>query len=663
MKGLLILLLGVITIIDLQANRLKYEDSPYLQQHAHNPVKWYPWGKEAFEKAKREDKPIFLSIGYSTCHWCHVMERESFENKKIAKILNENFVAIKVDREEHPNIDSYYQNIFTVMNGRSGGWPLTIVMTPDKGVFFSATYLPPDERFGESGLERTLKFLADAYKHRRDDIKKSVESINTALKRYQESRHSQVRLDNSLMKKYIEGVKERFDFSNGGIGVSPKFPHATTILTLLDIYRLNGDKDALKMAQMMLKSMAKGGIYDQIEGGFFRYSTDEAWMIPHFEKMLYTNAELIEAYAVGYFSTKDERFKEVVRESITAIEERFSKEYLLFSASDADSEGEEGKYFLFDYSEALKALKNNGFSTKEAKKICDYLGITKEGNFEGKSNPYINDDLKKPKNIHKARLVLKHLRAKVSYPFIDYKVQTSWNALFIKALFIAAKSIDERYAKSALKHLDTLLNRLYIDNKLYHLVIIGKEVKVEAYLEDYAFLISALIEAYQYRYEKRYLNIAEALTDKAIKSFYKGGKWYMSQGEFAVEADIYDGAYRSALAVMLEDIIYLSSLRDDKNRYHFAKASLERYSGSVNSAPNHYSYMVRVYLESFFKPMVLKAKREHLIKNRAKIYTITYPYLLTKAQDIEAFMACKIDSCFANSKNIDTIINKIQKEF
>jgi uncharacterized protein YyaL (SSP411 family) len=648
------------TNLNADTNRLINEDSPYLLQHAHNPVDWYPWGDEAFSRAKKENKLIFLSIGYSTCHWCHVMERESFENRSVAKILNKYYISIKIDREEYPHIDRHYQDIYMIMNRRSGGWPLTIVMTPDREVFFSSTYMPADDRYGRSGLKDTLKILHDAYIDRKDEVIKSARSIEALLKSREKRSYEKVKLDISIANKYVKSISGEFDTENKGIGLSPKFPHATTFDTLIDIYRIDGDKEALKMANEALLAMSRGGIYDQIEGGFYRYSVDELWMIPHFEKMLYTNAELIEAYANSYAVTKEPRFKTVIKETIQNINERFKKDGIFYSASDADSDGKEGKYFVFDYHQSLKDLTDGGFSKGDAQKILDYFSINEDGNFEDKqTNPYLSG-MDKPKDLKKAKKILKQNREKKSYPFIDHKIQTSWNALYLTSLFKAGKFVDGSYSKDALKSLDSLIENLYIKGELYHQVIIGKKPKVKGYLEDYAFLISSLIEAYEVEFDDKYLNLAKTLMQNAIMKFYKNGIWYMSDDTFKAEAEFYDASYRSALAVMLEDILKIAILTDNIKLDAFAKESLNRYLADLKMAPYQYPYGLRVYLQSLLSNVVIKSTKENLLKNRELLNSIEYPYLLLKPTNDKNFLACKIDSCFAIDKDLRVVIDKLK---
>ncbi len=660
-----ILIIGVLIMANLQANRLLHEDSPYLQQHAHNFVDWFPWGDEAFEKAKKENKLIFLSIGYSTCHWCHVMERESFENDHVAKILNSNYISIKVDREEYPHIDRYYQDIFVLMNSRSGGWPLSIVMTPDRKVFFSATYMPRDIKYGQNSFINILNFLDDAFKNRYDEVIKSANSIEVAIKANESKKSSltPMKLDTKIAKYFVSLVDANYDHEEYGIGIAPKFPHATTFDVLIDIYKITKNKEALMLATKALSAMGKGGIYDQIEGGFYRYSTDEKWMIPHFEKMLYTNAELLESYANAYSVTNDAFYKEIVERSVKNIYDRFEKDNLLFSASDADSDGVEGKYFVFKYDESLAYLFKNGFSKDEAIEILNYFGISKEGNFEHIfTNPYLVG-VKKPKKIEQGIKVLFEYRQRNNYPFIDHKIQTSWNALFIHGLFQVDKYMDMPYGRKALVLLDAVVDKLYIKDMLFHQVVIGKRAKVKGYLEDYSYLIAALIDAYQFCLDEKYLSLAKTLSDTAVMKFYKNDTWYMSDDEFVAKAELYDASYRSALAVMVENLFKIALLSDNYKLYSFAKRTLELNANSLNTMASNYPYAIKVALMEHFGGVVIKSTKENLLKHKKEIFGIDYPYILLKSSSDKSYLACKIDSCFISDKNISAVIEKINKLF
>ncbi len=414
------------------------------------------------------------------------------------------------------------------------------------------------------------------------------------------------------------------------------------------------------MATDTLMAMSNGGIYDQIEGGFYRYSVDAMWMIPHFEKMLYTNAELIEAYANAYALTKEPRFKTVIKETVQNINERFLKDGMYYSASDADSDGEEGKYFVFDYHESLADLIKGGFSKGDAKDVLDYFSIYKEGNFEHKqTNPYLGG-MDAPKDLEKAKVILRANREKKNYAFIDHKIQTSWNAMYLTALFKSAKYVDKSYAKQALTSLDVLLKNLYIDGELYHQVIVGKKPKVKGYLEDYAFLISALIEAYQVDFDEKYLTMAKTLSDRSVMKFYKNGIWYMSDDAFEAKAEFYDASYRSSMAVMIENLFKIAILSDNLKLNAFAKESLSSSLAALKSLPNQYPYGLKTYLQSLLSNVVIKSTKENLIKNRVVLDRIKYPYILLKPSEDANFLACKIDTCFAIDKDVNVVINKVE---
>ena len=642
-------------------NRLIHEDSPYLQQHAHNPIAWYPWGEEAFEKARKEDKPIFLSIGYATCHWCHVMERESFEDEEIADYMNRHYVNIKVDREELPHIDRYFQDVYMLLNKRAGGWPLTIIMTPDRKPFYAATYLPPKNRYGRPGLLGMAQYLYETFRDKRDNVYESADSVVSAMQELSAGSKSGkiVPVDaKKVMDRFVKGVSQNYDSVHKGIGDAPKFPHASTLKTLLEIYRLRGDRQALKMVTDTLEAMAHGGIYDQIEGGFYRYSVDAMWQIPHFEKMLYTNAELIELYSEAYAVTKNTLFADVVRQTVENLDERFCKEGLCYSASDADSDGEEGKYFVFGYDEAREALLQNGFSDKEADTVLDYYNITQSGNFEGKNNPFVHD-APGPERLDEARKVLRTVRAKKHYPFIDYKIQTSWNALLIQGLFKAAV-VDRRFADKAQKSLDRLLEKLYIDGVLYHQVVLPKKPKVRAYLEDYAFLIAALIEAYQNSFEKRYLDLADQLAREAQRKFHQQGKWLMSDDAFEAEASVYDASYRSALAVMLENLLILATIHEDQKAYAAAEEKIMAEVSQMMESPHNFPSLTSLCLQYRYGWTLLKAPKEVLKEAKDLRFEIRYPWLLLKPHAQEEILVCKIDRCFAHAKKIEDIVSKIE---
>jgi len=654
-KIVIILILG----ISMQAKTYKYtndlihEQSPYLLQHAHNPVNWNAWGDKAFAKAKKENKLIFLSIGYSTCHWCHVMEKETFDDVVSAKILNDNFVSIKVDREERPDIDKYYQDVFYLLNRRGGGWPLTIVMTPNREVIFAGTYIPAKEIGGNPSFNEVMSFIAKKFKDNPTEIDKSAKSITAAINKYTSVKVSKDTIDMSVVDKFVNDVKGSFDEINMGIGQAPKFPHASTFDTLLDVYRATKNQDALK-------AMANGGINDQIEGGFFRYSTDENWIIPHFEKMLYTNAELIQAYSKLYGIKPTEFIKQTVEKTIKNMNDRFFDGSLYMSASDADSEGVEGKYFVFNYDEAKIALDVAGFDKKNADEILKYLNITKIGNFKYKSsNPYVDED-KAPKNLDIAKSVLKKLRSKVKYPFIDHKLLTSWNSLMASALF-EAENVDKKYPKLAMKLVDNILQKMQKNGVLYHQRLTGKELKVKAMLEDYAFLSDALISAFEYSQDERYLNKAILLANDSMRKFYINGVWYLSDTDFKSIAPLEDASYRSAQVVMIKDLFAISLLSGDIKLYEKADLMLSHIASKIKNYPSAYPEAIKLVIMAKKAQIDLKGPKDRLADLRNIKKEINYPYMYILQSGTDTLQACSDKQCFAFSKNAKELKNDIIK--
>ena len=645
-------------------NSLINEESPYLQQHANNPVNWHAWNKESFKKAKDEDKMIFLSIGYSTCHWCHVMEEESFENEEVANILNKYFISIKVDREEMPHVDKYYQDVHNLVNKRSGGWPLTIILSPERKAFYAATYIPLNRKYGSPGIIELLEDIQNNFETDKKRIYKISENIKRILEESKYLTKEKKDLGEGLINQFVKEVDESFDHEYKGIGQRPKFPHASTIDTLLDIYRVYKDKKALKLATSMLKAMANGGINDQIEGGFYRYSVDEKWMIPHFEKMLYTNAELLSSYSKAYKITNDEFYKNIVLQIIDFTDERFLKDNLLYSASDADSlisfeskEKEEGAYFVFDYKEVVDFFIKKNYEEKEIEKILEYFNISFEGNFDSAlSNPHLTNK-EAPKDLERVKAYLKELRLKKPYPFVDYKILTSWNAMYISSLF-EANVVDVKNANNAKILLDSLLKNLYINKTLYHQRLINKKPKVKALFEDYAFLIEALLKTYDFSLEEQYLKLAIKLNIEAINKFYKNETWLMSDDEFKSEAGVYDGSYRSAQSQMIDNILKIALLNDDLELQNIAKSSIEANSLLLASKPSNTAWLLRTYMAFNKEYISLKATREMLEK---KSYP-DYPFLLKKIDKGNKYLACKIGVCFSYSNEFIEIIKDIEKD-
>ncbi len=576
------------------SNKLETEDSPYLQQHKENPVNWFPWCDEAFKKAEKENKSIFISIGYSSCHWCHVMEETVFENKECSDILNENFVCIKVDREERPDIDKHYQEVHNLLNRRSGGWPTSIFCTPQNKPFFAGTYIPPESREGSiegMGFIELTKLISSKISQNDEQVYKNADEIQNFLNNKEHPKEATV-LSEDFTKNFMLQVKNNYDTKNGGFSTSPKFPHASTLSTLLVIDKFYDDKAAKAMITHTLNSMKKGGIYDLVDGGFCRYSVDDEWKVPHFEKMLYDNALLCELYTKAYLTYKDESYLHTAKEIADFWYNYMSEDNLFYSASDADSQGKEGSYFIYTYNEVYNILEKNNYENIES--ILEQMNVTKTGNFEGKNIIHFENG-ETPKNFVDIKILLKQLRATREYPFIDKKVQTSWSSMMIKALFILS-DIDAKYKQKAIQSVDDLLKTMYIDGKLYHTTLIHKQPKIEAFLEDYAFLAQALISGYNATDDEIYLIQAQRFANIALERFFFKGSWNFSDGEFQTKAEISDNTYISSVGIMVDVLNSLAILLEDEKYAHFAFLTLQYNSHELGRRPVVYPCLLKEML-------------------------------------------------------------------
>ena len=640
-------------------NRLIHEDSPYLQQHADNPVDWWPWCDEAFEKAKKENKPIFISIGYSSCHWCHVMEHEVFEDEECAKVLNDHFISIKVDREERPDIDKFYQEVHMLLNRRPGGWPTSIFATPQNKPFFAGTYIPKESRPGSvegMGFLELTKLIAQKVEEGDPKLFENADEIESYIKNVSHPKEATV-LKEDIYKNFLLQAKNNFETSYGGFSHKPKFPQASTLLALIDMDRLFDDKAIKAMVNTTLENMIKGGMYDLVDGGFCRYSVDEKWLVPHFEKMLYDNALMLKVFVRAYLTYNKPEYKEVALEIATFVEDKMMQDDLFYSASDADSEGEEGTYFVYRYDETYDALQKAGF--EKPQKILETLSITPHGNFEaGKSIVRIEGE--KPKEWEKIKKVLKELRSKKEYPFIDKKIQTSWNAMYIDALFELG-ALDRSYIEKAKKSLDKLLTTMFDGEKLFHTTMPGKEPKVEAFLEDYAFLSKAILNAYEKSFDELYLIQAQRFVNLALAEFYDKGVWYFSQGDFQTKAEIYDATYTSSVSIMIDNLLTLASLLGDEKYRTFAFKTLEYNSYDLSRKPIYYPYMFDMMMRYLKEDRIIKSKAENLVANLAELARIRYPYTLLKAEDHDDFLICGMMSCFSNVNDVKMIESEIEK--
>ena len=508
-------------------NRLIDETSPYLLQHAHNPVDWYPWGSDALTRAQAEDMPILLSVGYSACHWCHVMERESFENVEIAAIMNENFVCIKVDREERPDIDSIYMTAVQAMTGH-GGWPMTMFLTPDGKPFYGGTYFPPEDRGGMPAFPSVLRAISQAYREDRARIVENSEQLISQMRQASTSVRSLEPLTDQVFYQAFRGITGQFDDRNGGVGLQPKFPQPMTYEFLLRYHLRTEDADALDMVELTLSKMCRGGIYDQIGGGFHRYSTDDRWLVPHFEKMLYDNALLVRLYLHAFQVTGNSLYKRIVEETLAYVmREMTDHSGGFYSAQDADSEGVEGKFFVWRPEEIESVL-----GTETAELVNWYFGVTKIGNFEGLS---ILEATKSAKDIereqlmseeeflrviHEAREKLLNVRDSRVHPGLDDKILTAWNGLMLAAFAEAASVLDRQdYRDVATRNAEFLLTQLKAGPRLLRTYKDGK-AKLNAYLEDYAFLIEGLLALHEATFDRRWLDEAIGLGRSMVDLFW-----------------------------------------------------------------------------------------------------------------------------------------------
>ena len=586
-------------------NRLINEKSPYLLQHAYNPVDWYPWCDEAFEKAKIEDKPIFLSIGYSTCHWCHVMEKESFEDEEVAKILNENFIPIKVDREERPDIDTVYMTICQAMTGH-GGWPLTIIMTPDKKPFFAGTYIPKHSRYGRIGLIELLQKVVEIWKENKDKVISLAEQITSEIKEAIEKVEKGNIIDETIFTLAYKELEENFDPEYGGFGEAPKFPTPHNLMFLLRYWKRTGNAKAIDMVEQTLKGMWLGGIYDQIGFGFHRYSTDRKWLVPHFEKMLYDQALISLACIETYQATGKEKYAVLCSEVFSyVIDNLTNTDGGFFSAEDADSEGEEGKFYLWEYSELEKILNQS-----ELNFVIENFNIRKDGNYidelkrsrTGKNIFHLSSELEgeKRKIWKSIRLKLLQHRNNRIRPLKDDKILTDWNGLTISSLAKGYLTFGvEDYIKIAEKSANFILkNMLTNDGKLLHRFRDG-EAKVNGHLDDYAFLAWGLIELYEATFKTKYLKKAIELTNKMIELFWdeNNGGFFLSENEDVLfkQKEIYDGAIPSGNSVALLVLIKLSKItgRSDLNELTFKL--VETFSGTVSKHPSAYTFFLSAF--------------------------------------------------------------------
>lgn len=597
-------------------NRLAREKSPYLLQHAHNPVDWYPWGDEAFKKATAENKPIFLSIGYSTCHWCHVMENESFEDDEVARLLNKTFVSIKVDREERPDIDSYYMTVCGLLSG-TGGWPLTIIMSPAKQPFFASTYIPKMSRFGRIGLLELIPQVADIWKTRREQILKSSNDISELVEQAnQEKRNG--KLTTSILQTAYEGLIAQYDEEKGGFGNAPKFPTPHNLFFLMRYGQSTGQDKALHIVEHTLTAMRMGGIYDHTGYGFHRYSTDAQWRLPHFEKMLYDQALLTLAYTEAYGITKRRLYRATAEEIIEyVLRDMISEQGAFYSAEDADSEGQEGKFYLWAENEIAGIL-----NVTEFKIIKKIYNIQTTGNYvdeatrqqTGRNLLYMSrnhselavtlgiseDELKK--HLTAAHKKMFRYREKRTHPHKDKKILCDWNGIMIAALAKAGRILaNAGYVEIAQRTADFLLAEMRdSEGQLYHRFIDGKKA-IPGFLDDYVFLVWGLIELYEASFNTRYLQAAIALNEQAKVIFgdNDGGAFFFTQkgNELPLrKKEKYDGAIPSGNSLAMLNMLRLARLTGHADLEEQAAQIAENFAHAIQQHPlNHVQMLIGLH--------------------------------------------------------------------
>jgi uncharacterized protein YyaL (SSP411 family) len=597
------------------SNRLASEASPYLRQHAGNPVEWYAWGREALFRAKAEQKPIHLSIGYAACHWCHVMARECFEDQAIATLLNEQFINIKVDREERPDLDDVYQKAAQVILGRGGGWPLTMFLTPDQEPFYGGTYFPPVPRHNLPGFPQVLLGVVEAFRKHGDDVRRNIERVKVGLARVSAHEPSQEALEDRLLDDAAKDLDLFFDPVHGGFGEGPKFPTVPPLSLLLrHAYRTKQPEYQDKVL-LQLRRMAAGGLYDHLGGGFHRYSVDAQWVVPHFEKMLYDNAQLVRIYLDGWRLTKEARFRQVVEETLDYLRRELTHpDGVMYAAQDADSEGEEGRYFVWEPQQILAIL-----GVELGEQFCRAYGVTEAGNFDGKSvlNRLgalalpLEEQTKMDRDLTTARATLLAARDRRPKPQRDENILTSWNALAISAFLDAYQTYGTTsYLSAAETALTFLIDYAVDERRVFRTVTAGK-ARIAGFLDDYAYLAAALIDAYEATSHVWYLNQARIVTDGLLEQF-----WDNTTGAF-----FFTGA-------------------DHEPLIHRMK------SGTDSAVPSGNAVAVQVLLRLF------SLTGERLYDDRAEQTLRVFRGLLDRNAYGSAAMLCALDWYLSNPKEV-----------
>ncbi|MEZ4948732.1 MAG: thioredoxin domain-containing protein [Saprospiraceae bacterium] len=675
-------------------NHLSKETSPYLLQHANNPVDWFPWGKDAFEKAKRENKPVIVSIGYSTCHWCHVMERESFENTVVADYMNQHFVNIKVDREERPDIDQIYMEVCQLING-SGGWPLNVFLKPNQEPFFAGTYYPPQSLHNRPSWMQLLQHLNGIYHDKPDLIEEQTEKIMSILKK-EETSDVLSRLDGNLssspssgskLQKIADKLEQGFDRQYGGFGGAPKFPSTMSLDYLLVFGHHFEDETALDHVHFSLKKMIFGGIYDQIGGGFSRYATDKEWLVPHFEKMLYDNALLMSLLSDAFKVTGIELYKDTILETVSWLKrEMLSDEGAFYSALDADSEGVEGKYYVWDANELKNILK------EDYELFANFYGVTEFGNWEGKNILYRKETIRdyaqrngldpsefKSKLENAGKCVLKEREKRVA-PGLDNKILTDWNALMISSLLKGAGALGiEELADIAINAYRFLELNMIEKNEIYH--VKNSETKIPGFLDDYSFFIQASLDLFEYTQERKYLQQAEYFATKVFELFNTPSNdffYFTSKNQETLitrRVDLFDNATPSGNSTMLHNLYRLSRIIDAPNYKSRVEVMLGKIEATLQAYPTAVSNWAKGYFFNHTEGKEIAVLGEHALDFQKDILKQYLPntvilanteaddnLLLLKGRFVEGktlIYLCENFQCKRPFENIDQLIKEL----
>ncbi len=616
----------------MPTNRLIHATSPYLLQHAYNPVDWYEWGEEALSKAKQEDKPILLSIGYSSCHWCHVMAHQSFENEDIAARMNEHFICIKLDREERPDIDHIYMEAVQAM-GQHGGWPLNVFLTPTQKPFFGGTYFPPNN------WSQLLIQISKAFKDKREQIETSANELGSHLnvndlQRFQQRANGA--LQRTMVDKMFSILQSRFDFTWGGLDKAPKFIMPSTWLLLMRCYEINKNEKALEMLHLTLKRIAQGGIYDQIGGGFARYSVDGEWFAPHFEKMLYDNGQLLSLYAEAYQLTQDPEYKSVIYQTVEWLEREMMHPHgAFYSALDADSEGEEGKFYTWTWAELQQAL------GEDLDTAAEFYQIEEGGNWEHGKNILIRSaetfvDAAMASRIYEINQKLFNYRSKKVRPGLDDKILTSWNAMTIVGLIDCYRTFaDVRFLELA-KSATRFIEQHIVKNGVAYRAFKGRRSATPGFLDDYAYLIQAYTALYQVTFNERYLDQALFFTERVTQDFYDEQEGFFFYSAHSAESliarkkEIFDNVIPSSNALMARNLFHLGTLLAREDWKELAQQMVNRLAHLIESEPVYMSHWGVTALEMVngLAEVVIVGKEANAMRTKLQQHFIPFAVTL-----------------------------------